>query len=530
MTEGACPSCGAPVTFTVGSARIVVCGYCRTVVAREGESLLARGRMAALAETQTPFRLGLEGRWSQTAFTIVGHLQKDYGAGVWDEWYLVFADGREGWLSESEGALHLMFSRGEEPALSLDLFRPGHDAYVGGKRVVVEEVRRARTASAAGQLPSDVKGDASTVAVDATGPGGVFVTYDFGERQRAPEIFVGRRVRLDELGIPASELVPRKPKRARLQAARCPKCQGPLELKAPDSAMRVACPFCGSLLDVTEGKLAFLQALQPPDHPPKLALGSSGKLGGQEWMVIGFMVRSCTVDGVRYPWDEYLLWSREDGFTFLMDSNGHWTHLVPLPAGEVRVSPGTAAYYGHTRYRAFQQVQAVTETVQGEFYWQVRAGEYAEAIEYVAPPHSINVDATLDEVTYTHGTWLPPEEIEKAFGLQERLPTPHGVAPAQPYPKEARVTSNLRWLLVYAALGVLLYAVMKVTAAEQVVLKETFVFDPSVPPGTPAAMIFSDPFRHLPGRQRPGAGRHPALERLAGACRATWCARRTTRW
>ena len=114
MTEGACPSCGAPVTFTVGSARIVVCGYCRTVVAREGEELHARGRVAALAETQTPFRLGLEGRWSQTAFSFTGHLQKDYGDGTWDEWYLVFADGREGWLSESEGALHLMFSRGED--------------------------------------------------------------------------------------------------------------------------------------------------------------------------------------------------------------------------------------------------------------------------------------------------------------------------------------------------------------------------------------------------------------------------------
>lgn len=459
ISEGRCPSCGAPVSFSVGTARVLVCEFCRTVVAREGEELYAGGKLAALADTQTPFRLGLEGRHGDSPFTFVGHLQKDYGDGIWDEWCLEFADGRTGWLSESEGQLHLMFPRGEEPALVLSNFRPGQDAFHAGRRVVVEEVRHAQVTSAEGQLPSDIE-LGPTVAVDATGPGGSFVTFDFGTRQRNPEIFVGRAIALSSLGIPPGELVQKKPRKVRLQAATCPKCNGALDLKAPDSTKRVACPFCGALLDTTGGKLRFLASLPDPVRDPTLPLGAKGKFDGTEWLLIGFMERSCRVDGVRYPWHEYLLWASGQGFCFLMESNGHWTLLRPLAAGDVRVNQQTSAYLDGVRFKAFQQVTAVTETVRGEFYWKVKAGERAEATEYVAPPRSVNVDATPEEVSYTEGTYLTPSEVQAAFGLKKALPAPQGIAPSQPNPNRAKLASTLSWAGAYALLAVLVFTLM----------------------------------------------------------------------
>src|SRR6185369_794530 len=119
------------------------------------------------------------------------------------------------------------------------------------------------------------------------------------------------------------------------------------------------------------GKLAFLLLLEKPDHEPLIPLGAKGQLDGVEWICIGFMVRSCTVEGTRYPWEEYLLFHKARGFTWLMQSNGHWVFLKPIAAGDVSLVPKVAAHYEGRRYKAFQSVTAITERVLGEFYWEV---------------------------------------------------------------------------------------------------------------------------------------------------------------
>ncbi len=493
MTQGPCPSCGAPVAFTAGSAQVVVCAHCQTVVARKGASFEARGRVAQLLDTDSPFRLGLSGTYRKNAFTLVGHLQKDHGAGPWDEWYLEFSDQRTGWLSESEGALHLSFYEGEESALHLQDFSPGHRFALKGAHYVVEEVGHARTVSAAGQLPSDVDPSVDGRYVDATGEGGAFATLDFGPRSEEPEVFLGRRVELEELGIPAGDLQPRVRKVA-LQQARCTQCNGPLELRAPDRTKRVGCPYCGALLDASHGKLSFLQLLEKPEHPPTVPLGAKGRLANTEWVCIAYLVRACTVEGVRYPWGEHLLFNRARGFSWLLESAGHWTHLIPVPAGEVAVVPRVAALYKGKRYKAFSHVYAVTESVLGECYWEVQAGERAEATEYVAPPQSLSEDRTRNEVTFSHGEYLTPEAVQQAFGLKERLPKPQGIAPSQPNPMRRSAARTWRWTVAWALALLLVYIAASVSAGKAPVLEEQVSVPPGAQSGSPEAMHFSQPF------------------------------------
>ncbi|HSP80131.1 MAG TPA: DUF4178 domain-containing protein, partial [Myxococcaceae bacterium] len=123
MTQGNCPSCGAPVQFTAGSALVVVCEHCQTVVAKKGRHLEAHGKIGAIVDTDTPLQLGAEGRYARVGYRVVGHLQKDHGKGPWDEWYVEFDDGRTGWLSEAEGFFYLLFAAGHEPGLSLEDFK-----------------------------------------------------------------------------------------------------------------------------------------------------------------------------------------------------------------------------------------------------------------------------------------------------------------------------------------------------------------------------------------------------------------------
>jgi hypothetical protein len=500
VTQGPCPSCGAPVEFTAGSALVVVCAYCQTVVAKKGVNLEARGRIAAIVDTDSPLRLGLEGRHGTAGYKLVGHLQKDHGAGPWDEWYVEFDDGRTGWLSESEGAFHLMFEAGVEEGLQLDDAYPSQRLRLRNRPFVVEERGHARVVSAAGQLPSDVDPSQDSYYVDATGPKGTFASLDFGSRTKDPEVFLGQRFKLEQLGIPMDQVRPRT-RKVSLQQARCPQCNGALELRAPDQTRRVACPFCGALLDASQGKLAFLQLLDKPEHAPTIPLGAKGQLDGVEWICIGFMVRSCTVEGTRYPWEEYLLFHKARGFTWLMQSNGHWVYLKPIEAGDVSLVPRVAAHYEGRRYKAFQSVSAVTETVLGEFYWEVRAGEMAQAVEYVAPPYSVNEDSTSNEVTYTHGEYLSRDAIEQAFKLKIPLPAPQGVAPSQPNPH--RSTSSWKWAGIWGVALVALCVFVNARAADEGVLDLTVRLEPEAVSGQPSAMHFSEPFEiHKRGNVR----------------------------
>ena len=96
-----CPSCGAPVRSMSASAVTLVCSYCHSLLIREGETLRDSGEDSALLEDFSPLQIGTSGVFNKQPFTLVGRLQARYDAGVWNEWYLLFADGSDGWLAEA---------------------------------------------------------------------------------------------------------------------------------------------------------------------------------------------------------------------------------------------------------------------------------------------------------------------------------------------------------------------------------------------------------------------------------------------
>ena len=492
MTEGKCPSCGAPVAFTAGSAQILVCDSCRTVIARKGPALEARGKIAAIVDTDSPLQLGIQGRHAGKSFRVIGHLQKDYGHGPWDEWFLELEDGGTAWLSESEGEWHLMTLSDAELKIDWAQLRPGSKVSVDGKPLVVEEVGTAKTVAAEGQLPSDLNPTLEDRYADATGASGSFATLDFGLRTGEPEIFFGTVIAFEKLGISPDQLRP-KAHKAQLLQARCTQCNGPLELHAPDRSKRVACPYCGALLDVSRGKLAFLQALEGPKYPPKIPLGRKGTLRGTDWLCIAFLVRSCRVEGVDYRWEEYLLFERSRGFSWLVESDGHWTHLLPIAAGDVQTRAGAVVFRGR-RLRAFQAVRAFTEYVLGECYWAVEQGENVAVIEYVDPPWSLTREDSDREISYSAGTYVDPKEIAAAFHL-EKMAHPTGIAPSQPNPAQAKLGRDLRLTFIYTAALLVLFLLVQFSASQQRVLDD-FAQIPVVGlSGSPEVTHVSQPFQ-----------------------------------
>ncbi len=497
MKVGDCPSCRAPVEFRPGAGKVKVCEYCQTVVLRGGAKLESLGKVAELVDTESPLKVGLGGRVNGVPFTVQGRIQKSNRTGTWDEWYLAFDDGREGWLAESEGEWKLLFPiEGAQPPAADTLAPLGHFT-LRDKTFVVEERGHAETVAAEGQLPDFNR---QHDYVDATGPKGVFATLDTADD--TTEAFVGTFTTLKALGFDPSELEP-TPKREALTAARCTNCNGALDLKAPDATKRVACPYCGALLEVQHGTLSFLQLLEKPPFDPVIPLGAKGRLheptddkptgAAPEWTCLAFLIRSTTVEGTRFPWEEYLLWNHALGFRWLMHSNGHWTWLKPIAAGEVGISFRQARYGGQS-YRGYQTVFATTDYVAGECYWTVSVGELAQASEFIEPPRSINLDLTETEATFTLGAMVPGEVIEKAFSLKTKLAPPTGIAPAQENPWAKKASEAWMWSGLWAGLLVVLMMAFAITGSTETYLDQTFSIAPGAAPGSPDSQRFSEPF------------------------------------
>ena len=448
-------------------------------------------------DTDSPLRLGLEGRYGKTGYRLVGHLQKDHGAGPWDEWYVEFDDGRTGWLSESEGAFHLMFEAGTEAGSSWTMLTLASACTCATAPSWWRSGGHARVVAAEGQLPSDVDPTEDRYYVDATGPKGMFVSLDFGPREQRPEVFLGQRLKLEQLGIALDQLRPRA-KKVALQQARCPQCNGALELRAPDQTKRVACPFCGALLDASQGKLAFLQLLEKPElraadsrwAPRARWTARSGSASASwcaraRWRARATRGRStCSSTTTR-------------GFTWLMQSNGHWVYLKPIAAGDVSLVPGVAAHYEGRRYKAFQSVTAVTETVLGEFYWEVHSGEHGAG-------GGVRGAAVLGERgRHRQRSHLHPRRVPGALGHPGGLQAQGAAAarlrasrPASP----TRTTSNpiWKWSAIWATALLALFLIVNVLRRQRGVLDMTVTLPPDAVSGQPERHALQ---RALPDQQ-----------------------------
>lgn len=491
-----CPACGAEVLFKTGSSVVVVCEYCHSVVARTDRGVEDLGKVADVAESGSPLETGLAGVYLGVAFQLTGRAQVRHAAGgFWDEWYAAFADGRWGWLAEAQGRFHLTFQiqvpspNALPPFDQLQLGQPVW-AIPAQPPPVVAEKGTAQLSAAEGEIPYLLTPGETYAYADLSGAGGVFGTLDYGDQP--PNVYVGREVSLEELGLAhARRTTEREARKVAATQLSCPRCGGPLELRAPDRTERVGCPNCGSLLDASQGRLSYLKTLEKKGWGASIPIGGAAEFEGRTFTVIGYVVRSVEFDGVRYFWQEYLLYEPALGFRWLVESDGHWSYVRAVPPGEVSESDKRATLAGKS-FKIFQDAVARVEYVEGEFYWRVEAGEQARATDYVAAPLMLSKEVPVvagrrgvisaEEINWSLGTYTPLKEIERKFGVD--LTKPRTVAPNQPWTHKKIYAY---WaLLLLAALGVGFFTM--VLSPRKVVFDQTYTLKAQSSP-TPASAL-----------------------------------------
>ncbi len=198
--EVACPGCGAAVKFVSAASLLAVCGYCRASLLRRDLDVERIGTMAQLVADPTLLQLGAEGVYRSTHFAVVGRIQIRYDDGGWNEWHLVFDDGRTGWLGEASGEYTISFETpldGEGPAW--ESLQAGGTLRLGSTTYEIADVRRARVVAGEGELPFRVDAGYETAAADLRTAGARFATLDYSETP--PRLYVGEVVEFSALSL-----------------------------------------------------------------------------------------------------------------------------------------------------------------------------------------------------------------------------------------------------------------------------------------------------------------------------------------
>ncbi|HZJ47057.1 MAG TPA: DUF4178 domain-containing protein [Pyrinomonadaceae bacterium] len=509
-----CPACGAQIQFKSGQSIVVICEYCHSAVARTDRDLKDLGKVAELVETGSPLDVGVRGTWKDVNFELTGRAQLGHEmGGQWDEWYATFSNGWLGWLAEAQGRFYLTFQY--PPPENAQL--PQFDQLQLGQSIqglptqapmIVAETGRATALGAKGEIPYLLTPRETYYYADLSGPDGAFGTLDYNESP--PLIFLGHQVTLAEIGITATRAPERAERQVGAAQLNCPNCGGPLELRAPDKTERVTCPNCNSLLDVNEGQLKFLKALEANWFQPVIPIGSTGDVPEGKMTIIGAMARSVTIEGTQYFWGEYLLYNPQIGFRWLVHSDNHWNYVRALPPGDITESAKSASYHGG-HYRIFQDATARVEVVLGEFYWKVETGESVRGVDYVSAPYMLSKEVSTvyisdpndpqgtpratGEINWSLGTYATVPQIEKAFGVSG-LPRPSNIAPNQPY--------RYKWIYKYwgLLLGILLImgVVTLVTSGSGRQVYSQNVNFQALPNEDGTQVFFSEPFE-LAGRR-----------------------------
>ena len=500
VLQANCPSCGASIEFQAGSTIVLVCPYCRSAVARTDRGLSDLGKVAEIADSQSPLKLGLKGTWKDIRFELTGRAQYRHElGGFWDEWYATFSNGWVGWLAEAQGRFYLTFFQPLAQGTTLPSFAEIQlgqfvNEVPSQSPLMVQEKGAATTAAADGEIPYQFTPNEKVQYADLAGKGGAFGTIDYSSDP--PWVFVGQQVTLAEIGLGDAKPVQRDARKVSVAAMGCPNCGGPLDLTVPDQSERVTCPNCNSLLDVNQGNLTYLHALNPPPAEQQflLAVGIEGTFAGDvKYKIIGAMIRSVTIEGIKYFWHEYLLYNPMIGFRWLVHSDNQWNFVEPVNPADVEqvayIGAGAVVKYGGNSFKIFQDAPAVVEFVKGEFYWRVEQGETVRAADYVSPPKMLSLEMTGNEMNWSLGTYMTNAEVEKAFTVAD-LPKPWGVAPNQPFTGRFYYTWGFLPLLLLLVVAIFM---IPLTGLTKTILNQQIVLPPMTNPQTPQ-VVFSQPF------------------------------------
>lgn len=421
MQNVSCPSCGAPVEFKSHASVMAVCEFCRATVVKDEGSVRDLGKMSDVLEDYSPVQIGMSGATAGRAFTVVGRIQLRYASGIWNEWFLLFDDGSNGWLGDSSGRYVITVERALEGAYpSFEMIRPGREVQLAIGSFVAAEKRVARCIGGQGELPFRV-GEGWEAKVADLRQGSSFLTLDYSDGEK-PVLYAGASVTLEQMQcqlLRDDDAIKQSSGkfRGRVDSLLCPSC-GTAVAYMPGVTPNVVCQNCHTELDAATPAVAVVKKAGLFDslHRFTIPVGSTANMAGREVRVLGAMLRR---DDEGNAWSEYLLYNPRAGFSWLVETDEGWSSAEvidnwPAAAGAVAVRLDGAAYthlYDYT---------ARVELALGAFNWRVAAGDTVRVSEYQFNRSRLASELSTEEFTWSRSRPVAHDQVRAWFGLASR--------------------------------------------------------------------------------------------------------------
>ena len=416
MQTVACPSCGGPVEFKSRAAVMAVCGYCKSTILKDADSIKDIGKMSDVLADYSPIQLGTSGEFDGRHFDVIGRIQLRYSAGMWNEWYLLFNDGSNGWLSDASGQFAITTERAADaqPIPAFANLRIGQRYSVGGVVGIASDLRTAECIGGQGELPFVVGRGYQTRVADFRNQGG-FVTADYGDA--LPKLYVGRTVTLAQL---APQLL-RDDTTVRdasgkittpVQRLACPSCGGSVPL-VPGLTTHSICPSCHQPLDTNTTVARALEVTRRMERSPTtFELGATATIAGVAYELIG-LLRQRENDGG--SWTEYLLYSPRAGLLWLIETDEGW-YQAKVQDIWPQWDGGAVASLGDKQFRQIAGYTATVDYAIGAFNWKVCVGDTVQVTEFEVGRARLAAERSADELVWSLATLVAPDQIKAWFG------------------------------------------------------------------------------------------------------------------
>jgi hypothetical protein len=422
MGQISCPQCGAPVKFESAASVMVVCGSCRSTLLKDADSVRRIGEMAEVLEDYSPIQIGSTGKYLNKRFDVVGRLQLRYDAGFWNEWYVYFEDGRDGWLSDASGQYAVTRTRApqaKDPVLpAFNDVKPGAELRFDGKTYYAADIRRCRAVAGQGELPFTVGASGYEAVVADFRAMADFLTLDYSDAA-VPQVYQGHAFDLDDMqrgSLRADYLIDETAGNyvGAIKALECPSCGGPISFAAA-VATQVVCPSCRAAVDCSGATAQVLEKRKKVEAiVTTLKLGAKAVIDEVPYTLIGLMKCEDPDPEDGSEWVEYLLHSPRRGFLWLVEAEDEWERVRVCDTWPVRIDDRKFSYAGRP-FDFKYDYESKVKVALGAFNWRVQAGDSTRITDFMAGYRKLTRETTASELGWSISGKIDAEEVAGWF-------------------------------------------------------------------------------------------------------------------
>jgi uncharacterized protein (DUF983 family) len=428
-----CPSCGAEVKFRSHASVMAVCEYCSTRVLKEADAVKDLGKMSSVLEDYSPIQIGTAGVLGGRPFTVVGRIQLRYSAGMWNEWYLLFDDGKTSWLGDSSGMYTITAEyKGDGELPAFEQLQPGRNYPINGALYTAAEIRVADCTGGQGELPFAV-GDGYQAKVADFRRGAEFITLDYSDGPR-PVVYTGLSVTLDGMQcqlLRDDDTIQRAAGRYRgkLDALDCPSCGSGIKY-LPGVTANLVCPACHTQIDAASPEAQVLAAGERVAAvPATIELGATARINNQDFTIIGMMRRA---DDEGAQWNEYLMYGPRAGFSWLVETDEGWSGANVLSEWPASYAPGSdKVTVDKVQFDRLYDYGSVVTYAAGAFNWRVAVGDRTQVEEFESGQLRLSSETTPQEMTWSRSSPVSADQLKAWFGdaFKGRVKSPSSSKP-----------------------------------------------------------------------------------------------------